>query len=33
MPLEMIRLFVLRPRWIIFVPVSACWRWWVMAME
>src|SRR5262249_19346820 len=26
MPLEMIRLVVLRPRWIILVPESTCWR-------
>ena len=26
MPLEMIVLVVSRPMWIIFVPVSACWR-------
>src|SRR5438876_12421753 len=33
MPLEMMVLRVLRPIWIILVPVSACWRLLVMAME
>ena len=31
MPFETIVLRVLRPRWIIFVPVSACWWWFVTA--
>src|SRR6476661_32657 len=33
MPLETIFDFVLRPMWIILVPVSACWRWCVSATE
>jgi hypothetical protein len=33
MPLEMIRERVLAPRWIILVPVSACWRLLVMAIS
>ncbi|EWS62462.1 hypothetical protein Y695_04311 [Hydrogenophaga sp. T4] len=33
MPLETMRLLVLRPRWIILVPVSACWKWLLTAIE
>jgi len=33
MPLEMIRERVLRPIWIILVPVSACWQLFVTATE
>jgi hypothetical protein len=33
MPLLMMRERVLAPRWIILVPVSACWRPLVIAME
>jgi hypothetical protein len=33
MALDRMVLFVLRPMWIIFVPVSACWWWLVSATE
>jgi hypothetical protein len=33
MPFETIVLFVFLPTWIIFVPVSACWRLFVTATE
>ncbi len=33
MPLLTILLLVRLPTWIILVPVSACWRWWVSATE
>ncbi len=33
MPFETIRLRVFLPRWIILVPVSACWRLLAMAIE
>ena len=33
MPFEMMVERVFRPMWIIFVPVSACWRWFVSATE
>jgi hypothetical protein len=33
MPFETMVLLVLRPRWIIFVPVSACWWLLVSATE
>src|SRR5687768_9777675 len=33
MPFDTIFDFVRAPRWIIFVPVSACWRWCVSATE
>ena len=33
MPFETMRERVFLPRWIILVPVSACWKLLVMAME
>src|SRR3546814_20072302 len=33
MPLLTSLLLVRLPTWIILVPVSACWRWWVSATE
>src|SRR3546814_789019 len=33
LPLVVVVLLVRWPAWIIVVPVSACWRWWVSATE